>query len=49
MVAPSLSFIATMNAARYVGAEPVFTDVDPATPNLVPDTIEARLTGHDRT
>ena len=48
MVAPSLSFIATMNAARYVGAEPVFADVDPATLNLVPDTIEPRLTGHTR-
>ena len=48
VVAPSLSFIATMNAARYVGAEPVFADVDPATLNLVPGTIEPRLTGHTR-
>src|SRR5262247_1945141 len=43
VVAPSLSFIATMNAARYVGAEPVFADVDPATLDLVPATIEPRL------
>lgn len=48
VVAPSLSFIATMNAARYVGAEPVFADVDPATLNLVPDTISPRLTGSTR-
>ena len=48
VVAPSLSFIATMNAARYVGAEPVFADVDPATLNLVPDTISPRLTGRTR-
>ena len=48
VVAPSLSFIATMNAARYVGAEPVFADVDPATLNLVPDTIAPRLTGRTR-
>ena len=48
VVAPSLSFIATMNAARYVGAEPVFADVDAATLNLVPDTIAPRLTGRTR-
>jgi len=48
VVAPSLSFIATMNAARYVGADPVFADVDPATLNLVPATIEPRLTGKTR-
>ena len=48
VVAPSLSFIATMNAARYVGAEPVFADVDRATLNLVPDTIAPRLTGNTR-
>jgi dTDP-4-amino-4,6-dideoxygalactose transaminase len=48
VVAPSLSFIATVNAARYVGADPVFADVDPATLNLVPATIEPRLTGKTR-
>jgi len=48
VVAPSLSFIATMNAARYVGAVPVFADVDAATLNLVPDTIAPRLTGRTR-
>lgn len=48
VVAPSLSFIATMNAARYVGAEPAFADVDAATLNLVPDTIAPRLTGRTR-
>ena len=48
VVAPSLSFIATMNAARYVGADPVFADVDPATLNLVPAMIEPRLTGSTR-
>jgi len=48
VVAPSLSFIATMNAARYVGAEPVFADVDPATLNLVPGTIAPRLTERTR-
>jgi dTDP-4-amino-4,6-dideoxygalactose transaminase len=44
VVVPSLSFIATANAARYVGAEPIFADVDPATQNLTPATVEPHLT-----
>lgn len=39
VVVPSLSFIATANAVRYVGAEPIFADVDPATQNLTAQTI----------
>ena len=41
VVVPSLSFIATANAARYVGATPVFADADMSTQNLTPKTIEA--------
>ncbi|OXY92896.1 glutamine--scyllo-inositol aminotransferase [Streptomyces diastatochromogenes] len=41
VVVPSLSFIATANAVRYVGAEPVFADVDGVTGNLTPATVEA--------
>ncbi|MFR0355643.1 DegT/DnrJ/EryC1/StrS family aminotransferase [Streptomyces sediminimaris] len=41
VVVPSLSFIATANAVRHVGAEPVFADVDPVTGNLTPATVEA--------
>jgi dTDP-4-amino-4,6-dideoxygalactose transaminase len=44
VVVPSFSFIATANAARYVGATPVFADVDAYTGNLTPETIEAVLT-----
>ncbi len=44
VIVPSLSFIATANAARYVGATPVFADVDEVTQNLTPDTISAVLT-----
>jgi dTDP-4-amino-4,6-dideoxygalactose transaminase len=44
VVVPSLSFIATANAPRYVGATPVFADVDPVTQNLTADTIEAVIT-----
>ena len=48
VVVPSLSFIATANAARYVGARPVFADVDPVTLNLTPETVEPVLTDRTR-
>ncbi|HEX4791825.1 MAG TPA: DegT/DnrJ/EryC1/StrS family aminotransferase [Actinospica sp.] len=48
VVVPSFSFIATANAVRYVGAEPVFADVDPATGNLTPETIAEVLTPRTR-
>jgi perosamine synthetase len=41
VIVPSLSFIATANAVRYVGACPVFADVDPRTQNLTADTVDA--------
>lgn len=44
VVVPSLSFIATANVVRHVGATPVFADVDRATQNLTPATVEAALT-----
>lgn len=44
VVVPSFSFIATANAATYVGARPVFADVDPETGNVTADTIKAALT-----
>jgi dTDP-4-amino-4,6-dideoxygalactose transaminase len=43
VVVPSLSFIATANAVRYVGATPVFADVEQATQNLSAKTIEQAL------
>jgi perosamine synthetase len=48
VVVPSLSFIATANAVRYVGAAPRFADVDEATQNLTTSTIEECLTDHTR-
>jgi dTDP-4-amino-4,6-dideoxygalactose transaminase/glycosyltransferase involved in cell wall biosynthesis len=41
VVVPSLSFIATANAVKYVGAEPVFADVDPLTANVTAKTVAA--------
>jgi perosamine synthetase len=47
VIVPSLSFIATANVVRYVGATPVFADVDAATLDLTAGTIDAVRT--DRT
>jgi dTDP-4-amino-4,6-dideoxygalactose transaminase len=44
VVVPSLSFIAAANAVTYVGARPVFCDVEPATGNATAETIRAALT-----
>ncbi|TLM73891.1 DegT/DnrJ/EryC1/StrS aminotransferase family protein [Pseudarthrobacter sp. NamB4] len=44
VIVPSLSFIATANAVTYVGARPVFCDIDPITGNLTAETIHAALT-----
>jgi perosamine synthetase len=48
VVVPSLSFIATANAPRYVGATPVFCDVDPITQNVTAETVEAVMTDRTR-
>jgi dTDP-4-amino-4,6-dideoxygalactose transaminase len=48
VIVPSFSFIATANAVRYVGATPVFADVDLATGNLTTDTIDAVRTSRSR-
>jgi UDP-4-amino-4,6-dideoxy-N-acetyl-beta-L-altrosamine transaminase len=42
-IVPSITFLATANAARYVGAEVVFADVDPGTALLTPATLEAAV------
>jgi perosamine synthetase len=48
VVVPSLSFIATANAVRYVGATPVFADVDSNTLNLTPQTVQPHLSARTR-
>lgn len=42
-VVPTLTFLATANAVRYVGAEVVFADVDSDTGLLTSETLEAAL------
>jgi dTDP-4-amino-4,6-dideoxygalactose transaminase len=48
VVVPSFSFIATTNAVRYVGATPVFADVDLTTGNLTAETVASALSAHTR-
>jgi perosamine synthetase len=48
VVVPSLSFIATANAVRHCGGEPVFADIDEATFNLDPAAAEAAITPRTR-
>ena len=38
-----LTFVASANCARYCGADVDFVDVDPATANMCPDRLEAKL------
>ena len=48
VICPSFSFIATANAIMYVGASPVFVDVDARTYNLDPELVEAAITPRTR-
>jgi perosamine synthetase len=44
VIVPALTFIATVNPIMYVGAKPVFVDVDMNTWNIDPDEIEKNIT-----
>jgi dTDP-4-amino-4,6-dideoxygalactose transaminase len=48
VIVPTLTFTATAEVVRYLGATPVFVDVDPATLNLSPTAVEAAITGRSR-
>ena len=48
VVVPSLSFIATANAVRCIGANPVFADVELETQNLSVASVGERLTPRTR-
>jgi dTDP-4-amino-4,6-dideoxygalactose transaminase len=48
VVVPSFSFVATSNCARYVGATPVFADVEAEDGNLSVRTVEPVLTERTR-
>ena len=42
VIVPPLTFIATSYAVLYVGATPIFSDIDQDTFNIDPDFIEAK-------
>jgi len=48
VICPSLSYIATANAVKYVGAKPVFAEVNPTNYNLDIADVEKRLTSKTR-
>jgi len=43
VVVPSFTFAATANCVLYVGAKPVFVDIDPKTYNIDPKSIEKSI------
>lgn len=44
VIVPSLTWCATANAALYLGATPVFCDVDPLTMCATPESVAAKVT-----
>ena len=44
VIAPTLTFTATVEVVRYLGADPVLVDVDPVTLNIDPEKIRAAIT-----
>ena len=44
VIAPTLTFTATVEVVRYLGADPVLVDVDPVTLNIDPGAIRAAIT-----
>ena len=48
VIVPSFTFIAVANAVRYVGAHPVFADIDAESLNLSPACVEASITPRTR-
>lgn len=48
VIVPSLTYIATANAVRYCGAEPVFVDVEASTWGIDPAAVEAAITSRTR-
>jgi dTDP-4-amino-4,6-dideoxygalactose transaminase len=44
VITSAFTFIATAEAIKYVGAKPVFVDIDPQTFNITPENIEKAIT-----
>lgn len=48
VIVPSFTFVAVANAVRYVGATPVFADINAESLNLDPARVEAAITSRTR-
>ena len=48
VLVPSFTFAASVNAFLYVGARPVFVDVDPVSYTICPTDLESKLTARTR-
>ncbi len=48
VICPAFTFYATAEAIARRGATPVFADIDPATLNLDPEDVAAKVTAHTR-
>lgn len=48
VIVPSLTYVASVAAVRYVGARPVFVDVSPDTWTMDPSEVEAAITPRTR-
>ncbi len=48
VIVPTLTFTATAEVVRYLGARPVFVDVDPDTLNMSPAAVAAAITPRTR-
>ena len=46
VIVPSLTFVATAHALRWIGLKPVFCDVDPLTHNIDPERVEEKVSPH---
>ena len=48
VITTPFTFIASANSILYVGARPVFVDIDPVTFNIRPDLVKAAITSHTK-
>jgi len=48
VICPSFTWCSTANAALYLGAKPVFCDIDPATLNATPESIKSCLSARTK-
>lgn len=48
VIVPSLTFIASVNAVQYVGATPIFVDVEESTWGIDPQNVKAAITSRTR-